>query len=227
MFRLFILLLSFSESLATKCLFWNDEPCMVRATLTNMDLVEFKYYLFMNSLNKCSGSCNVWSPTTCVPKKTKDINVEAFNIITKKDETKAMTEHVPVIVNANSIVKHAIQKKNGIIKDVYVNVKIIVSAKKIIVGMIATCICENSKYLKSIADTSVTQCDKIVNVMDIVSKKTKKTNTIATNVTITAWINCHSKKVSDCYVLHTVLLAIILLLKIIYNHYAKQFRWHS
>ena len=91
MFRLFILLLSFSESLATKCLFWNDEPCMVRATLTNMDLVEFKYYLFMNSLNKCSGNCNVWSPTTCVPKKTKDINVEAFNIITKKDETKAMT----------------------------------------------------------------------------------------------------------------------------------------
>ena len=175
MFRLFILLLSFSESLATKCLFWNDEPCMVRATLTNMDLVEFKYYLFMNSLNKCSGSCNVWSPTICVPKKTKEINVEAFNIITKKDETKAMTEHVPVIVNASSIVKHAIQKKNGIIKDVYVNVKIIVSAKKIIVGMIA-CICENSKYSKSIADTSVTQCDKIVNVMDIVSttKKNKQ-----------------------------------------------------
>ena len=156
MFHLFILLLSFSESVATKCLFCNDEPCMVRATLTDMDLVEFKYYPFMNSLNKCSGSCNVWSPTICVPKKTKGINVKAFNILTKKDETKAMTEHVPVIVNANSIVKHAIQKKNGIIKDVNVNVKIIVSAKKIIVGMIATCICENSKYLKSIADTSVT-----------------------------------------------------------------------
>ena len=62
--------------------------------------------------------------------------------------------------------------------------------------------------------------------MDIVSK-TKKTNTIATNTTITAWINCHSKKVSDCYVLHTVLLAIIILSKIICNHYAKQFRWHS
>ena len=174
MFHLFILLLSFSESVATKCLFCNDEPCMVRATLTDMDLVEFKYYPFMNSLNKCSGSCNVWSPTICVPKKTKGINVKAFNILTKKDETKAMTEHVPVIVNANSIVKHAIQKKNGIIKDVYVNVKIIVSAKKIIVGMIATCICENSKYLKSIADTSVTQCDKIVNVMDIVSTKKNK-----------------------------------------------------
>ena len=41
----------------------------------------------------------------------------------------------------------------------------------------STCICENNKYLKSIADTSVAECDEIVIVMDIVS--TKKTNTIA------------------------------------------------
>ena len=52
--------------------------------------------------------------------------------------------------------------------------------------------------------------------MDIVS--TKETNTIATN--------CHSKKVKykiDCYILHTVFLAIILLLiiTIICYYYAK------
>ena len=29
----------------------------------------------------------------------------------------------------------------------------------------STCICENSKYLKSIADTSVTKCDKIIIAM--------------------------------------------------------------
>ena len=39
-------------------------------------------------------------------------------------------------------------------------------------------ICDNSKYLKNIADTSVTKCDEIIIVIDIVS--TKKTNTIAT-----------------------------------------------
>ena len=49
-------------------------------------------------------------------------------------------------------------------------------------------------------------CDEIISVMDIVS--TKMTNTIATNVTK----DCHSKKVTYCYILHTVLLAIILLL---------------
>ena len=68
----------------------------------------------------------------------------------------------------------------------------------------STCICENSKYLKSIADTSVIGHDEIISAMDIAS--TKKTNAIATNVTK----NFHSKKVRDCYILHTVLLAIIL-----------------
>ena len=53
--------------------------------------------------------------------------------------------------------------------------------------------------------------------MDIVS--TKLTNTIAANVTKV----CHSKKVRDSYVLHTVLSAVILLLiiTIICYHYAK------
>ena len=83
------------------------------------------------------------------------------------------------------------------------------------------CIYENSKYLKSIADTSVIACDEIISVMAIVS--TKMTDTIATNVMSTASINYHSKKVRDCYVLHTVLLGIILLLiiTIICYHYVK------
>ena len=62
--------------------------------------------------------------------------------------------------------------------------------------------------------------DEIISVMDIVS--TKMTNTIATNVTK----NSQSKRVRyelDCYILHTVLLAIMLLfiITIICYHYAK------
>ena len=57
------------------------------------------------------------------------------------------------------------------------------------------CICGNSKYLKNVADTSVSQCDKNAVVMDIAS--TKKTNTIITNFMSTASINCHSKNVRD------------------------------
>ena len=68
------------------------------------------------------------------------------------------------------------------------------------------------------------ECDKVITVLDIAS--TKKTNTIATNITSSASISCHSKKVGDCYFLHTVFLVIILLLiiTIIWYHYTKQKR---
>ena len=57
--------------------------------------------------------------------------------------------------------------------------------------------------------------------MDIVS--TKMISTIATNVASDTSMNCHSKKVRDCYIFHTVLLVIILLLIliIICYYYAK------
>ena len=42
-----------------------------------------------------------------------------------------------MIPNANSIVQHEVQIKNGIIKNANANVKILVSAKKIIVGILA------------------------------------------------------------------------------------------
>ena len=71
MFSLFILLLSFNESLATKYPFLNDEQRMTRPTLIDMNLVNFKYYPFMISLDKCSGCYNVLFPKVCVPKKPK------------------------------------------------------------------------------------------------------------------------------------------------------------
>ena len=96
-----------------------------------------------------------------------------------------------MIVNENAIVQHIIQNKNEIVKDVNVNVKIIVT--------------EKSKHMYF--DTLVVEFDEIVIVMDIVL--TKKTNTIAANVTSTASVNGHSKKVRDCFILHTRLLMII------------------
>ena len=133
MSSLFFVLLGFSKSLATKCLFLNDEPCMVRSTLIDMNPNELKYYPLMISLNKCAGIYNVLSPKICIPKETKDINVKALNMITNKDEAKLWQNICHVIVIVNSIVQHLIQSKNGIIKHVDVNVKIIVSVKKIIV----------------------------------------------------------------------------------------------
>ena len=50
----------------------------------------------------------------------------------------------------------------------------------------STCICENSRYLKSIV------CDEIINVTD--GGLTNVTNTIPTNVTSTVSINSDDKK---------------------------------
>ena len=58
---------------------------MIRPTLIDLNSVELTYYSFMISLNKCSGSRNILSSKTCVPKETKDIDVKAFNVITNKD----------------------------------------------------------------------------------------------------------------------------------------------
>ena len=68
----------------------------------------------------------------------------------------------------------------------------------------------------------MTECDEILVVMN--NLPTEKTNTIATNVLSTASINCHSKKVRDCYILHTVLSVtiILLIITVICYHYVKQ-----
>ena len=69
--QVFIVLLSFSSSSATKYVSLIDEPCMVRPALIDLNPFELKYYPFMISLDKCNGSCNVLSPKMCVTKKTK------------------------------------------------------------------------------------------------------------------------------------------------------------
>ena len=74
MFSLLIVLFSFSESLAcnrTECLFLNDVPCIVRPALIDMNPVELRFYPFMISLNKCTGSCNVCLQKYVFQKKQK------------------------------------------------------------------------------------------------------------------------------------------------------------
>ena len=79
-----------------------------------------------------------------------------------------------MIVNANSVVQHVIQVENGIIKHAFINIKIIISAKKDYRWNPSTCTCEISKYLKSIANTSVIKSDEIISVMNIEMYKNDK-----------------------------------------------------
>ena len=79
--HMFIALLGFNGSLATKCVSLNNEPCMTRPTLIDLNSIELNYCSFMISLDKFNGSCNVvddLSAKICVSIKTKDANVEIF-----------------------------------------------------------------------------------------------------------------------------------------------------
>ena len=87
-----ILLLTFSSSLATKYVPLNDEPCMIRPTLIDLNPVGLKYYTSMISIDKCTESCNILSPNKCFPKETKYINFNVFNRITNKNEAKTMKQ---------------------------------------------------------------------------------------------------------------------------------------
>ena len=104
-------------------------------------------------------------------------------MITNKNEAKTMKEHI--------VVQNAIQNKKRNNEISQYECKHYCKCKKDYSWNSSTLICENSKYLKSIADTSVIECDEIIIVIDNVL--TKKTNTIATHVTRTASINSHSK----------------------------------
>ena len=56
--KMFIGLLRFSGSLATKFVSLNNELCMVRSTLIDSNPVEFNCYSFLISLDKCSKTSN-------------------------------------------------------------------------------------------------------------------------------------------------------------------------
>ena len=75
---MFIALLSFIGSLATKCVSFNNELCFIRLTLIYLNPVELNHYPFMISLDKSNGSCyvvNDLSMKISVPSKTKVVNV--------------------------------------------------------------------------------------------------------------------------------------------------------
>ena len=164
----------------------------------------------MISLNKFTEICKVLPPKICALKETKDINVKGFNMITNKEDAKAITEHISFDCKCkfNSTTCEAKLEWNN--KTCKCEWKNFPKYEKDYSWNPSKFICQKSQHLKNAADTSVTKCDDIVIVMN--------------NLSSTASMNCHCKKVRHWYILHTLLLAIMLklILTIIWYHYAKQ-----
>ena len=129
---------------------------MIRYTLIDLNFVERNYYPFMITLHDCSRSCNVvddLSMNICVPSKTKDENIEVFNMITVLNEAKTLVKHFPcdckcklisTSCNSNQEWNNDKYQREG---------KKCRNCKNDYSWNTCTCICENGKYLKSIADT--------------------------------------------------------------------------
>ena len=78
------MLLGSSGSLAIKCVAMNNQKCLVRSTLTDLNSDEILYYPFINSIDRCDGSCNTVEDSfgrTCVHNKMKSVNLKVFNMI--------------------------------------------------------------------------------------------------------------------------------------------------
>ena len=79
--QLFIVLLSFSSSLARKCVSLSNEPCMTRPTLFDFNPIKLNLYSFKISLGRCDeifSDVDDLSTKICVPIKTKDVNIKVL-----------------------------------------------------------------------------------------------------------------------------------------------------
>ena len=79
----------------TECVFLSNRKCEAHPTLINLHpneySQEFHYYLFAVKLDRWVGSYNALNDLSnkiCFPNKTEDLNLRAFNIITRINESK-------------------------------------------------------------------------------------------------------------------------------------------
>ena len=109
------LLLSFDGSLATKCI-----------SLNNLNSNKLNYPPFIDSFDRCNGSCNTLddlSSIECVLNKTEDENLNVFNTIKIINELKTLIKHISCDCNANLMVRDVIQNKTAITINGDTNVK--------------------------------------------------------------------------------------------------------
>ena len=93
-------------------------------------------------------------------------------MITNKDEAKALTEHISC--DCKSKINSAACNSQHVTETCQCECKNYRKCKNDDSWNPSTCIYNNSNHLKSVADTSVTECNEIVIVKDIVSTKKNK-----------------------------------------------------
>ena len=121
----------------TKCVSINNQKRGIQPTIINLHSNKYsqecRYYPFLVRLNGCVGSCNTindLSNKAHVPNKTKDLNLNVFNMITGINEPKTLTKHISCKCKCKYDGTKCNSNNGGIMINVDVNVKNIIYAKK-------------------------------------------------------------------------------------------------
>ena len=79
-----------------KCISMNNQECKVRPQIVNVNSEEPVFFYFSIKSGKCSGGCNNINDSyakLCVPDVVKNLNVRAFNLISRTNETRLIKWH--------------------------------------------------------------------------------------------------------------------------------------
>ena len=77
------------------CISMINQECKVRPQIVNLNSDEPVFFPFSIKTSKCSGSCNnINDPHAklCIPDVVKNLNIKAFNLISRPNETRHRME---------------------------------------------------------------------------------------------------------------------------------------
>ena len=122
----------------TKSLSLSNQKREIQPFLINLHPNEYNtelhYHPFAVKLDRCVGRCNTLndlSNKVCVPNKTEDSNIHAFNIITGINKPKISKIYISRKCKVNLMEENVIQIKRGIMINVDVSVKKIIDVKRL------------------------------------------------------------------------------------------------
>ena len=93
---LLIGLFSIIKTRTLECVSVNNQKCMARPKIIDVNKNETIFYPLSIRINKCSDSCNnINDPMAklCVPDIVKNMNIKVFNMLARINETRKITRH--------------------------------------------------------------------------------------------------------------------------------------
>ena len=82
---------TFFGCIVLKCASMNNQECNIWRKIIDTNNNRTLFYLYSIKVDKCSGSCNNVNDSytkLCVPHDAKNINVKAFNLMSRTIETR-------------------------------------------------------------------------------------------------------------------------------------------